>query len=132
MKSFNNFLVEFAQTQTSYFKTNKSEKFIAGGSVKSTEIVPLISIQDFFYMETRYSRLREKPSDKQLISEVYDPEMSAVKFDASTNYHGIPYFLNEINNKLKNFETFVTTEDGAVIEKNIKSVVADINSMIKS
>ena len=31
-----------------------------------------------------------------------------------------------------NFETFVTTEDGAVIEKNIKSVIADINGMIKS
>ena len=132
MRSFNNFLVEFAQTQTSYFKTEKSEKYIAGGSVKSTEIVPLISLQDFYYMEVRHGRLREKPSDKQLISEVYDPEMSAVKFDASTNYHGIPYFINEILTRLKNFETFVTTEDGAVIEKNIKSVIADINSMIKS
>ena len=132
MKSFNNFLVEFAQTQTSYFKTDKSEKFIAGGSVKSTEVVPLISLQDFYYMETRHGRLREKPSDKQLISEVYDPEMSAVKFDASTNYHGIPYFINEILIKLKNFETFVTTEDGTVIEKNIKNVIGDINGMIKS
>ena len=61
MRSFNNFLVEFAQGQTGYFKAEKSEKYIAGGSVKSTEIVPLISLQDFYYMETRHGRLREKP-----------------------------------------------------------------------
>ena len=166
MKSFSSFfkstLLEFAEGPTifsGYKVKPHTEYYMPGGSAKSKEIVPLISLEhvatkddeknsegetgvkegetshDFFALETLHGRLAPPPKknilmDAHAIMEDYDKDMKALPFNPSTNYHGNNTFINEIISKLKNIEIHGTNEGGKVDKKAMKYVLDHINHII--